>query len=214
MTTKLRKCFAARSRHWSRHFAMATLMFCIRRAPRNTNRRGYHWNRSDRHNRRITNALPRRTGTSDPCSSRQGHQTLPGARRNRFKLHTTRNRRHEAGRETRSGRSAARWAVLQQADERKDSSAISKQSPKPRRCRSCSTTYRDAAAWTSCRIPSLVSAKECRNIVLIKEASGSVERVGELRRHLPDAFTIFSGDDSLTLPFMAVGAAGVLKRCS
>src|SRR4029077_11884558 len=48
-------------------------------------------------------------------------------------------------------------------------------------------------------------AKECRNIVSIKEASGSVERVSELRRCLPDAFTILSGDDSLTLPFMAVG---------
>src|SRR6266478_3677185 len=54
-------------------------------------------------------------------------------------------------------------------------------------------------------------AKECRNIVSIKEASGSVERVGELRRRLPDAFTILSGDDSLTLPFMAVGAVGVVS---
>ena len=57
-------------------------------------------------------------------------------------------------------------------------------------------------------------AKECRNIVSIKEASGSVERVGELRRQLPDAFTILSGDDSLTLPFMAVGAAGVVSVAS
>jgi 4-hydroxy-tetrahydrodipicolinate synthase len=57
-------------------------------------------------------------------------------------------------------------------------------------------------------------AKECRNIVSIKEASGSVERVSELRRHLPDAFTILSGDDSLTLPFMAVGAAGVVSVAS
>src|SRR5213083_2429233 len=57
-------------------------------------------------------------------------------------------------------------------------------------------------------------AKECGNIVSIKEASGSVERVGELRRHLPDAFTILSGDDSLTLPFMAVGAAGVVSVAS
>jgi 4-hydroxy-tetrahydrodipicolinate synthase len=57
-------------------------------------------------------------------------------------------------------------------------------------------------------------AKECRNIVCIKEASGSVERVGELRRHLPEAFTILSGDDSLTLPFMAVGAAGVVSVAS
>ena len=57
-------------------------------------------------------------------------------------------------------------------------------------------------------------AKECRNIVSIKEASGSVERVGELRRNLPDAFTILSGDDSLTLPFMAVGAVGVVSVAS
>jgi 4-hydroxy-tetrahydrodipicolinate synthase len=57
-------------------------------------------------------------------------------------------------------------------------------------------------------------AKECRNIVSIKEASGSVERIGELRRHLPDAFTILSGDDSLTLPFMALGAVGVVSVAS
>src|SRR6187399_1547143 len=57
-------------------------------------------------------------------------------------------------------------------------------------------------------------AKDCRNIVSIKEASGSVERIGELRRGLPDAFTILSGDDSLTLPFMAVGAVGVVSVAS
>jgi len=57
-------------------------------------------------------------------------------------------------------------------------------------------------------------AKECRNIVSIKEASGSVERVSDLRRRLPEAFTILSGDDSLTLPFMSVGAAGVVSVAS
>ncbi|HYR21987.1 MAG TPA: 4-hydroxy-tetrahydrodipicolinate synthase [Chthoniobacterales bacterium] len=57
-------------------------------------------------------------------------------------------------------------------------------------------------------------AESCRNIVAIKEASGSVERVGELRRRLPKEFTILSGDDSLTLPFMAVGAVGVVSVAS
>jgi len=57
-------------------------------------------------------------------------------------------------------------------------------------------------------------ANECRNIVAIKEASGSVERVSELRRRLPESFTILSGDDSLTLPFMSVGAAGVVSVAS
>jgi 4-hydroxy-tetrahydrodipicolinate synthase len=57
-------------------------------------------------------------------------------------------------------------------------------------------------------------AKECRNIVSIKEASGSVERVSELRARLPESFTILSGDDSLTLPFMSVGAVGVVSVAS
>ena len=57
-------------------------------------------------------------------------------------------------------------------------------------------------------------AGACRNIVAIKEASGSVERVGDLRRRLPDEFTILSGDDSLTLPFMSVGAVGVVSVAS
>src|SRR5437868_982620 len=57
-------------------------------------------------------------------------------------------------------------------------------------------------------------AENCRNIVSIKEASGSVERVGELRRRLPKEFTILSGDDSLVLPFMAVGAVGVVSVAS
>jgi 4-hydroxy-tetrahydrodipicolinate synthase len=57
-------------------------------------------------------------------------------------------------------------------------------------------------------------AESCRNIVSIKEASGSVERVGELRLRLPKEFTILSGDDALTLPFMAVGAVGVVSVAS
>src|SRR5213596_4298129 len=57
-------------------------------------------------------------------------------------------------------------------------------------------------------------ATECRNIVSVKEASGSVERISELRRRLPEAFTILSGDDSLTLPFMSVGAVGVVSVAS
>jgi 4-hydroxy-tetrahydrodipicolinate synthase len=57
-------------------------------------------------------------------------------------------------------------------------------------------------------------AKECRNIVSIKEASGSVERISELRACLPESFTVLSGDDSLTLPFMSVGAVGVVSVAS
>lgn len=57
-------------------------------------------------------------------------------------------------------------------------------------------------------------AEKCSNIVSIKEASGSVDRVAELRRKLPKEFMILSGDDGLTLPFMSVGAAGVVSVAS
>jgi 4-hydroxy-tetrahydrodipicolinate synthase len=57
-------------------------------------------------------------------------------------------------------------------------------------------------------------AESCQTIVALKEAGGNVERISELRRRLPDSFTILSGDDSLTLPFMSVGAAGVVSVAS
>ena len=57
-------------------------------------------------------------------------------------------------------------------------------------------------------------AGTCRNIVSIKEAGGSVDRVSELRGRLPESFTILSGDDSLTLPFLAAGASGVVSVAS
>jgi len=52
------------------------------------------------------------------------------------------------------------------------------------------------------------------NIVGIKEAGGSPDRVSQLRAALGHKFTILSGDDSLTLPFMAVGAHGVVSVAS
>ncbi len=57
-------------------------------------------------------------------------------------------------------------------------------------------------------------ASACDNIVSIKEASGSVERVAELFARMPESFTILSGDDGLTLPFMAAGAVGVVSVAS
>ena len=55
---------------------------------------------------------------------------------------------------------------------------------------------------------------ECRNIVGIKEAGGNPDRVSQLRAALGPRFVILSGDDSLTLSFMAVGAQGVISVAS
>jgi 4-hydroxy-tetrahydrodipicolinate synthase len=56
--------------------------------------------------------------------------------------------------------------------------------------------------------------RECKNVIGIKEAGGSCDRVSQLRAALGPKFVIQSGDDSLTLPFMAVGADGVISVVS
>lgn len=57
-------------------------------------------------------------------------------------------------------------------------------------------------------------AGENSNVVAIKEAGGIPDRVSQLRAALEEKFVILSGDDSLTLPFMAVGAQGVISVAS
>lgn len=57
-------------------------------------------------------------------------------------------------------------------------------------------------------------AADCKNIVAMKEAGGSVERVSQLIAACPSGFEVLSGDDSLTLAFMSVGAVGVISVAS
>jgi 4-hydroxy-tetrahydrodipicolinate synthase len=55
---------------------------------------------------------------------------------------------------------------------------------------------------------------EINNIVGIKEASGNLDQASELRRLTSKEFQIYSGDDSLTLPLLAIGANGVVSVAS
>ncbi len=55
---------------------------------------------------------------------------------------------------------------------------------------------------------------EVPNIVGIKAASGSLDQVSQIRRLTPPDFVIYSGDDSLTLPMLSVGAKGVISVAS
>ena len=61
-------------------------------------------------------------------------------------------------------------------------------------------------AETTCRL-----AKDCKNIVAIKEASGSLEQVDEIIKYKPNDFEVISGDDALTFPMIACGAVGVIS---
>lgn len=54
-------------------------------------------------------------------------------------------------------------------------------------------------------------AKEVPNLVAVKEASGSINQIGEIIKNAPRNFTVLSGDDSLTLPAMILGAKGCIS---
>lgn len=60
----------------------------------------------------------------------------------------------------------------------------------------------------------IVRLAETDNIVAIKEASRNMDQVSQLKVSLGDRLAIFSGDDSMTLPMLAVGASGVVSIAS
>jgi len=54
-------------------------------------------------------------------------------------------------------------------------------------------------------------ANDCKNIIAIKEASGNLEQCMEIIKNKPTGFLVISGDDALTLPFIASGGDGVIS---
>jgi 4-hydroxy-tetrahydrodipicolinate synthase len=54
-------------------------------------------------------------------------------------------------------------------------------------------------------------ARDCRNIVGVKEASGSLDQMAQVIAACGPDFTVLSGDDNLTIPLMAIGGHGVIS---
>ncbi len=69
---------------------------------------------------------------------------------------------------------------------------------------------------TGCKLEPETVARlaEVPNIIGIKEATGDLDQASQIRAMTPPSFAIYSGDDSLTLPLMAVGAKGVVSVAS
>lgn len=85
--------------------------------------------------------------------------------------------------------------------------AISKASPLPVILYNVPGRTSSNIAWdTTIRL-----AKEFKNIIAIKEASGNLEQCMKIIKHRPDNFLIISGDDNLTLPIIASGGDGVIS---
>lgn len=57
----------------------------------------------------------------------------------------------------------------------------------------------------------IIRLAEIDNIAAVKEASGDLEQVAEILTHTDPNFVVYSGDDSMTLPMMAIGATGVVS---
>ena len=57
-------------------------------------------------------------------------------------------------------------------------------------------------------------AKEYSNIVAVKQSNGNLDLISEIKMLAPEDFAIYSGDDSLTLPMMSIGAHGVVSVAS
>src|SRR3989441_9327804 len=70
-------------------------------------------------------------------------------------------------------------------------------------------TSSNIAAQTTLRL-----ARDCENVVAIKEASGNLTQIMEILRERPANFSVLSGDDAVTLPLIALGAEGIVSVAS
>ncbi|MGE7716725.1 4-hydroxy-tetrahydrodipicolinate synthase [Priestia megaterium] len=63
-------------------------------------------------------------------------------------------------------------------------------------------------------VETVVRLSEIPNVVSIKEASGNLDAMAEIISKTPSDFTLYSGDDGLTIPVLAIGGAGVISVAS
>ena len=54
-------------------------------------------------------------------------------------------------------------------------------------------------------------ARDCDNVVAIKEASGNISQMDDIIKNKPDNFQVISGDDGIAYPLIALGAVGVIS---
>ena len=60
----------------------------------------------------------------------------------------------------------------------------------------------------------LARLAEVPNIAGVKEASGNISQIAEVLNAVPESFLVFSGDDAITLPVIALGGVGIISVAS
>ena len=68
--------------------------------------------------------------------------------------------------------------------------------------------------WKSAWVSSNACGQNIPHVAHIKESGGSLDRVDQITQAMGDSVTVLSGDDSLSVPFMSVGAKGVVSVVS
>ena len=63
-------------------------------------------------------------------------------------------------------------------------------------------------------VETVVRLSKIPNIVSIKEASGDLDAMAEIIDHTPEGFSLYSGDDALTIPVLSIGGTGVVSVSS
>ena len=83
-------------------------------------------------------------------------------------------------------------------------------------CPACPLMLYNVPSRTGCNLQPETVARLAKipNIVAIKEASGDLDQASQINVLTPSNFSVYSGDDSLTLPLLAVGAKGVVSVAS
>ena len=67
---------------------------------------------------------------------------------------------------------------------------------------------------STCLLKQLFDFQKLPNIVSIKEASGNLDAMAEIISNTPEDFSLYSGDDGLTLPVLSIGGTGVISVAS
>src|SRR5579885_2843004 len=140
-------------------------------------------------------------------------RTCPHRSRRHVQLHSRRRRegqrsRCPAGRE----RDPYRFALLQQATQEgqyRHFRAIAEAVDKP-------LILYNVPGRTGANLEPATLARlaEVPNIVGVKEASGSITQIAEVLNAVPETFLVFSGDDAVTLPVIALGGVGIISVAS
>ena len=161
-----------------------------------------------RHDRRVADAVDRREADAVRNGGVRRHR--PDPRRHHRLQHAAST--SDSPRKPASSASPACWPCARSTAGRRRpaSKRTSGRSPAPPTSRWCSTTSRFAPGARSTARRWSASPHDVPNIVGVKDAAGNPGATAAVKANTPADFEVYSGDDAMTLPLLAIGAVGAI----